>query len=333
MSLPKSAIRKIAILRALQLSDVLCIIPAVRALRKAYPRARITLLGLPWAASFLQRFPDYFDDFIHFPGYPDLTEQAYDEAAFQCFLNRMQEEQFDLLLQMQNNGAIVNTLIPHLHARYVAGFHNAASHVKSPLFLTYPNEGPEIMRHLKLMAHLGIPAQGLDLEFPELPEDVKEAHNLYLPIAERRYVIIHPGSRGAWRQWPPHYFAFVADTCIEKGYTAIITGTQDEKDITREVVKCMRHKGIDLTGQTSLGAISYLIRHTFMLVANCTGVSQIAAATETPAVIISMDGEPERWGPVNRNIHKVIDWTREPHAELVIQAVDSLFNPSVAAIA
>lgn len=326
MKLPLQNIHKIAIFRALQLGDLLCAIPAIRALRKAYPHASITLLGLPWAASLLQRFPDYFDDFIHFPGYMGLPEQPFDEVAFSCFVERMKEEQFDLLLQMQGNGTIVNPLMLQLGARHVAGFHNAASQVQSPLFLTYPDQGPEVIRHLQLMSHLGIALQGMDMEFPVLPEDEEEVKKLYLPILENRYVCIHPGSRGAWRQWSPHYFAFMADHCIERGYTAIITGTKDERDITREVIKCMRHPAIDLTGQTSLGAIGLLIRRAFMLIANCTGVSHIASATKTPSVIISMDGEPERWGPIDRNIHKVIDWTTKPHPELVLQAAESLFN-------
>jgi ADP-heptose:LPS heptosyltransferase len=105
------SLQKIAIFRALQLGDLLCVIPAIRALRFACPDAEITLLGLPWAGSFVQRFSRYFDRFIHFPGYPGLPEQDYDPAAFVPFLEEMQAEQFDLLLQMQGNGTCWNFLL------------------------------------------------------------------------------------------------------------------------------------------------------------------------------------------------------------------------------
>lgn len=330
MALPVTLIKKIGVFRALQTGEMLCLIPAMRALRKAYPKAEITLIGLPWAATLLQRFPDYFDSFIPFPG---LTEQSYDEAAWQCFKERMKEEQFDLLLQMHDAGIIVNPLMMQCKARYVAGFHITASYVKSPLFITYPAEGSEVKRLLKLLIHLGIAPQGSALEFPALPEDEAETDKLFLPVIKNRYIVVHPGGHGAWRQWSPHYFAFIADTCIEKGYTVLITGTSEEKDTTREVIKCMRHPAIDLTGQTSLGAIGCLIRNAFMLVANCTAVSQIAAATATPSIIIHMDGEPERWAPANRKIHHVIDWTRNPHPELVLHAVEKLFSQPIAVIA
>src|SRR5215218_4662696 len=107
MKIPQHNIKKIAVFRALQLGDMLCLIPALRALHHAYPGASITLLGMPWAKSLIERFPNYVHSFKHFPGYPGLPEQKFEPKAFASFLNEVQEEQYDLLLQMQGNGSIV----------------------------------------------------------------------------------------------------------------------------------------------------------------------------------------------------------------------------------
>jgi ADP-heptose:LPS heptosyltransferase len=111
MKLPSKEIKKIAVFRALQLGDMLCIIPAMRALRNAYPKAEIFLLGLPWARAFTERFDRYFDGFIHFRGYPGLPEQVFDPNTFAEFLPAIQRMKFDLVLQMQGNGSIVNPLM------------------------------------------------------------------------------------------------------------------------------------------------------------------------------------------------------------------------------
>src|SRR3990170_5357714 len=122
MNFPAHEVKKIGIFRALQLGDMLCTIPAIRALRNAYPEAEITLLGLPWAKSLLSRFPNYFDAFMHFPGYPGLPEQKFQAESFAVFLYQVLEKKFDLVLQMQGNGSIVNPMIELFGARYTAGF-------------------------------------------------------------------------------------------------------------------------------------------------------------------------------------------------------------------
>lgn len=325
-----SHIKKIAVFRALQLGDMLCAIPAIRSLRHEYPSAKITLLGLPWSKHFVERFSDYFDKFIDFPGYPGLPEQPFNEKEYESFLKEVRKEKFDLVLQMQGNGTIVNPLMFQFGAKYVGGFYNDESFVDSPYFMPYPNNVAEVRRHLLLMQHLNIPPQGEHLEFPLTKQDQKDFDELLLPVYPQNYICIHPGSRGRWRQWPPQFFALIADYCIEQGFTVVITATKEETDITREVIKCMHHNAIDLTGKTTLGAIAVLIKNAFALVCNCTGVSHIADAFDTPSVIISMDGEPNRWAPLNRKIHPVIDWTKHPHFEKVLLETDTLIKKLLA---
>lgn len=327
MKISDKNINKIAIFRALQLGDLLCAIPAIRAIRSAFPLARITLIGLPDSVSFIKRFSHYFDDIIIFPGYPGLPEQDFDNYKFETFLLKIRQENFDLILQMQGNGSIVNNLIQTFNARYIAGFCQDSKQ-ESELLMTYPNYGHETTRHLSLVAYLGIPSAGNEMEFPLNDEDRESFKKLNLKINPGKYICIHPGSRGAWRQWPPLYFATMADYCIDQGYEIIITGTKGELNLANEVAALMKSKPVICSGKTDLGSLGILISQSFALIANCTGVSHIAAALQTPSIIISMDGEPERWAPVNKEIHYTIDWTRIPDYQVAHQELALLLSNS-----
>lgn len=326
MKLPGD-IKKIIVFRALQLGDMLCHIPAMRALRKAYPQAHITLACLPWGKQFVQRFNQYFDDFIWFPGYPGLPEQEVDPVTFAAFLNQVQHKHFDLALQMQGNGTIVNALVELFSAHYTAGFCLPGDYAPNQdYFMPCPNEGSEIERHVKLMEFLGIPSQGTALEFPITRQDEHDYDDLKLHLLYRQYVCIHPGSRGAWRQWPTAHFAAMADYAVECGFEAVITGTNDETEIVNEVIGYMKQPALNLAGKTSLGAIAVLIKNAYALISNCTGVSHIAAAFKTPSIVISMDGEPERWGPINKEIHRTINWLNQPDFGTVYELATKLLH-------
>ncbi|OJW16932.1 glycosyltransferase family 9 protein [Mucilaginibacter sp. 44-25] len=327
MKIPPSEIKKIAIFRALQLGDMLCIIPAIRALRHAYPKAQITLLGLPWGKSFTERFDQYFDNFIHFPGYPGLPEQELDKAVFTNFLKQVQDEHFDLCIQMQGNGSVVNPMVELLGAKYMAGYKIEGHYAPDDgLFMTYPDQGHEIERHIRLMEFLGIESQGNELEYPLTTSDYDALDALQFDIEPKKYVCIHPGSRGSYRQWPVKYFAALADYCIDEGYKAVLTGTKEESDIIDAVISHMRHEPINTAGKTSMGAVGVLIQNAAMLISNCTGVSHIASAFKTPSIVISMDGEPQRWGPLDTRVHRTINWLQSPDFHLVFRETVELMS-------
>lgn len=160
-------LKQIVIFRALQLGDMLNAVPAFRALRKAYPDARITLVGLPWSTEFVERFHHYLDDFIIFPGFPGLPEQAPNVTQLPSFLRWMQAMEIDLAIQMQGSGKITNSVVSLWGAKQLAGFYLPGNYCPDPgSFLEYPENETEIWRHLRLMEFLGIPLQGDELEFP-----------------------------------------------------------------------------------------------------------------------------------------------------------------------
>ena len=294
---------KIAVVRALQLGDLLCTVPALRALNAAYPEARVTLVGLPWAREFAKRFARYIHDFAEFPGFPGMPERRCDLGALPWFFERMQAEQFDLALQMHGDGRIMNPLVVMMGARRNAGFHGRGAWNPDPeAFLEWDAGEHEVARYLRLMQSLGIASRGTHLEFPLTEADWAEWRALRL----ERYACIHPGAQLPSRRWPPERFAAVGDALAMEGLRIVLTGTAKEDSLIEDVKRRMREPAVNLAGRTSLGGIAAVVGRARLLVANDTSVSHIAAAMRTPSVIVSCGADTRRWAPLNHRLHRVL---------------------------
>lgn len=300
--------RKIAIFRALQLGDMLCAVPALRALRAAAPLSHITLIGLPWATSFVKRFDAYLDDLLVFPGFPAFPEQPAHLHAVPHFLAEAQRQRFDLAIQMHGSGSLSNPLVVLLAAERSAGFHVPGQYCPDPRsFLPWDDRQNEVLRNLRLLEFLGVPRQGEHLEFPLTEADYRALQRCQVSLpAPGTYVCIHPGARLPSRRWLPQRFAEVADRLAARGMKIVLTGSQEEASVVQEVRGAMRMPAVDLCGKTELGALAALLAQARLVVTNDTGISHIAAAVATPSVVVSCGGDPVRWAPLDNERHSVI---------------------------
>jgi ADP-heptose:LPS heptosyltransferase len=318
LRLGESYPRQIALFRALPgLGDMLCAVPAMRALRAALPEAKITLIGLPWAEIFVQRFHAYLDGFIEFPGHPGLPDRIPQLRQFPAFLADIQAHDFDWVVQMHGNGNLINPLAVLLAARRTAGFYVPGRYCPDPdCFLPYPEHEPEVWRLLRLMEFLGIPNQGDNLEFPLGSADWQELHALEEAqgLQPGGYVCVHPGASVTERCWPPERFAAVADTLVESGLQVVLTGTSRETVLTEQIARMMKHRPVNLAGRTSLGALGALLSQACLLVCNDTGVSHLAAALKVPSVVIFSQSDPDRWAPLDRERHRILYSLPQAHS-------------------
>lgn len=324
-----ATIRRVAVLRALQLGDLLCAVPALRALRAALPEAEIVLVGLPWARTFVTRFDAYLDGFREFPGFPGLPERAPVVERIPAFLSELQAERFDLAVQLHGSGPFVNPLVALFGARRSAGFYLPGDYCPDPeLFLPWPSEGLEIRRLLRLVEFLGAPTQGEALEFPLREADFAALHALEgtSALVPGEYVCVHPGASCAERRWPAERFAAVARGLADRGLRIVLTGTAAEQALGHTIARELGPRCLDLVGRTDLGALGALLDGARLLVCNDTGVSHVAAALRVPSVVISTGDNPARWAPIDGARHRVLCSDPGVPVDAVSAAADALIR-------
>lgn len=282
------------------LGDLLCSMPAVRALRRARPDLRIAMTTWAETRPIIERMRGDVDELLPFPGYPGIPERPPQAAQWAEFVAQCRERRFGLAVQMYGDRAAANDVTCALGARLVGGFAPAGWTPERPgWWLPYPCRVHETWRHLLLLQHLGIPVQPADaaLSWPETAGDVREWAEIAAGHGLRagEYAVVHPGATSASRRWPTAKYAAVVDALADRGLVVTVTGVREEQPLADAIHRHSRSSPVDLVARTTLGSFAALLRRAAIVVSNDTGTAHLAAAVRSPSVTLFMSGDPVRW--------------------------------------
>ena len=194
--------RRIAVLRALYLGDLLCAIPALDAIDRRFPDAEITLIGLPWTRAIVDRLPAV-DRFLEFPGYRGLPELPYDEQRTAAFIAEMRRNRYDIAIQLHGSGSYVNDLVADFGADLTLGYRRDGDRELS-LTLPWREDESEVERWLRLVALLGADPGHTSIDMAIFEQERVRARQLLGCGESRSHPIVgfHCGSKLESRRWP-----------------------------------------------------------------------------------------------------------------------------------
>lgn len=299
-------VRKILVLRPNAVGDFVFSLPALHALRYAYPAAEITYVGLQWHAGFLAGRPGPVDRVVVIPPVPGVGAapgaQA-DPVAIEAFVDSMRGEAFDIAVQLYGGGRYSNAFINRLGARLTVG---ARTPDAAPLdrWITYGNIANRRLEMLEIAALAGAGEWRMGPELQVTQRDRDEAAQTFpVPLAPP-LVVLHPGSGDPRRRWPVENFAAVADALADAGAQVAVNGTVQEAPLVRGVIGNMRNGAVDLTGLMSLSALCGLIERAALVLSNDSGPLHLGQAIGTPSVGIYWLTNLLEACPMRQHLHR-----------------------------
>lgn len=303
-------VSKIAILRANALGDFIVTLPALKAIRFAYPKAEIVLLGKPWHKEFLIPGRTPVDRVIAVPvkkGIRTETNKTEDENEIKDFLTEMQKEEFDIVLNFQGNGMSANPFIKQFKAKTTAGLACKEAE-KLDLSLDYYYYQSEVVRCLEAAKLIGATTIDLEPELNVLQQDEQEIKK-FIQNFKKPCIIIHPVAVDIRRMWPVENYVKLADELTQKNVEIIFTGAKEDREAVDGIIGKMKFTAINACGNFSLGGLSALLSHAVLMISADTGPLHLGRAVGVPTIGFYWAPNLINWGPLTRAIHRpLISW-------------------------
>jgi lipopolysaccharide heptosyltransferase II len=300
----------ILLVRPDHLGDLLFTTPALRALREAFPQARITGLVGPWAEAVVASNPCLDEVMLcPFPGFTRQPKRSIIEpyVVLWRYARLLREKRFDLAVVLRFDhwwGALLAYL-----ARIPRRVGYDIAEVKP--FLTdavpYVPGRHEVEQNLALAEAAGVQGEhpitpaAYPLEFPLRAQDLAFAIRY---LAEQGVgeddplVCIHPGAGAPVKLWREEGWARVADALVERyGAKVILTGSASEKPLVQAIAEQMTSQPLVAAGQTTLGQLAALMARCRLALGVDSGPLHLAVAVGTPTVHLYGPVDSRTFGP------------------------------------
>ena len=301
-----SEARRILLVRLDSLGDCLLMTPAFRAIKETEPRAQITLLTSPTGAQLAGLVPGLDEVLAYSSPLTDPWMEAPQNPEREWRLvQELRQRRFDASIIFTS---FRQSPLPAALLCYLAGIplRLGATEDGAGSLLTTRHHWPDGLYHEVERALNLVGAVGYRNSEPTLalqpPASARRATRSRLALAgvdgSRPLVVVHPGCAMPARTYDPLRFAVVADLAVRRlGAQVVITGNAAERPLVQHVCAHMRERALPLVG-TNLALLASLIEIADLVITNNTGPAHIAAAVDTPVVVLfALTNPPEQWRP------------------------------------
>lgn len=267
------------------IGDAILTTPSIRALRRAFPDARLDVVCRPWVAPVFETSPDV-----------DRVVRIDDKASRAAFLGacaRIRRERYDLGVAFPNSFGAAFQLWAGGARRRIGYARDGRGWL---LTEAIPVTGDILAVH-QVEYYLNLLRDLLDVDAAErrLILSATDGDRARVETVLREQGVspdtpligLNPGATyGTAKRWLPERFAALADRAAERGVGVVVTGSPAEAEGSRQIASRATTPLIDLAGRISLSELFALMERLRCYVTNDSGAMHVAAAMGCPVVAV-----------------------------------------------
>lgn len=305
-------IRKVLIAEMQGIGDALAALPAAKALKERFPKARLTLI-LQKAAVDLFRSLSIFDEIIPL----GINKSRLGMVDFLRTLPRLRKDEYDLFvipswsLRHTAVSLVVRSKarLGYLHDHsFRMVYHNdypvEVRRISCARTAKYSKEEHIITRALKTIEPLGIEVKDGRYEIEALPGQRAEASALLrkygLDNGNQEFIVIAPAAVWKGRTWPLNKWKRLIELISRKrDVVFFVIGSREDREMFSSL--CDGVRTFDLCGRTGLPQLMGVMDKSLCSIGVDSGPMHLAAALGKPVVALFGPNIPEVCGPKGRH--------------------------------
>ncbi len=301
---------KIIIIKLSAIGDVVQTLPALEALKKAYPDSDVTWVVEEAAAGILEGNPLINHLLVsrrkawhRMIRNPLTVARGFGNVI--RFIRELRGTRYDIAIDFQ--GLLKSGILIGLtKAARKIGFDRTRE--LSYVFLderlpAYDIERHALERYLDVARYLGAqdPSSLCTLSIDQEVALVKQRLER-VNAPGRPLVVVNPAARWKTKLWLERNFAELADRLVEKKKALVIfTGSPDDRAMNERILSMMREKVLNWAGETTLKELAALASLSEFFITTDTGPMHLAAAAGARVVALFGPTAPWRTGPYGKS--------------------------------
>jgi heptosyltransferase-3 len=293
--------RRILAIKNKHLGDVLCGVPAFRALSESFPLAELDVIVSPGSRDLIAGF-DWIGAVIESPRKLRGFNRVRDEWRV---ARAVASGGYDLVVDFTwSDRAMWYALLSRARLRWAIQV-TAGSKLKPHVFHDYggkPDRSHHVMEHEReFLVRMGLPHYDIRPDFPPTPSEEQEARDWLASqnVQRDKLVVVHPTSRWLFKCWHDERVAEVIDWLAAQGWQPVVTcgPSADELKRARKIVSLVRQPCLSRLGDMSLRQLAAFMRQAQFFFGMDSAPSHMASAVGLPAVVLFGPSQVKRWRP------------------------------------
>ncbi|HKP68373.1 MAG TPA: glycosyltransferase family 9 protein [Pyrinomonadaceae bacterium] len=300
------SVKRVLVVRLRSIGDTVLSTPALVALKRFIPNAEIDILLEEWVAPLLDGFDSV--DRVIVTG-DDLRSRL--RAA-----REIRRRKYDIVFNL-HGGPTSGLFVRTSGARHRVGYENYRwpsiynHRLSSPSDFWNSEKNHSAEQQLALLGFVGVPVEDRPPTRLVVTDDAAASLARKFVDAGANlddtapFALLHPAAAFETKQWDAANFARVSDGLADRGLRTIAVASRSEGPVL-DAVRKSATVGIVTFDNLTLPEITALASKAKLFVGNDSGIAHIAAAVNTPSVVIFGSSNRSHWRPWTKAPNKVV---------------------------